>query len=87
VGPPDSLVVHQTGPVHCLVRHLAPVLTLRAQSRTVHYSLLLLQMTVGAVAITPLGTPDSPVRQTRAAFDFLCSFDLNPLFYICIGLL
>jgi hypothetical protein len=27
-GPPDSPVVHQTGPVHCPVRHLAPALTL-----------------------------------------------------------
>jgi hypothetical protein len=32
VGPPDSLVVHQTGPVHYPVRLLAPALTLRAQS-------------------------------------------------------
>jgi hypothetical protein len=29
-GPPDSPVVHRTGPVHCLVRHLTPALTLRA---------------------------------------------------------
>jgi hypothetical protein len=26
------------------------------------------------------GTPDSPARQTRAAFGFLCSFVLNPFF-------
>jgi hypothetical protein len=31
-GPPDSPVVHRTGPVHCPVRHLTPALTLRAQS-------------------------------------------------------
>jgi hypothetical protein len=37
-GPPDSLVVHQTGPIHCPVRHLAPALTVRAV-RTVHCSL------------------------------------------------
>jgi hypothetical protein len=52
---------HQTVTVHCPVRLLAPALTLRAQSahfsRTVH----LLQTTVGAVAVTPHGTPDSPV--------------------------
>jgi hypothetical protein len=30
-GPPDSPVVHRTGPVHCPVRHLTPALTLRAQ--------------------------------------------------------
>jgi hypothetical protein len=114
VGPPDSSVVHRAVTVHCPVRHLASALTLRAQSRTVHCSLLLLQTTVGAVAVTPLGSPDSPVnysggaprkpeasklelihpgapdslvRQTRAAFGFLCSFDLNSFFYICIGLL
>jgi hypothetical protein len=41
-GPPDSPVVHRTGTVHCPVRHLAPALTLRAQSAlfTVHCSLL-----------------------------------------------
>jgi hypothetical protein len=27
VGPPDSLVVHRTGPVDCPVRLLAPALT------------------------------------------------------------
>jgi hypothetical protein len=32
MGPPDSLVVHQTGPVHCPVRHLTPSLNLRMQS-------------------------------------------------------
>ena len=60
--PPDSPVVHRTGLVHCPVRLLAPALTLRAQSAlfTVHCSLL--QSTVGAVAVTPLGTPDSPVN-------------------------
>jgi hypothetical protein len=30
-GPPDSPVVHRTGPVYCSVHHLAPALTLRAQ--------------------------------------------------------
>jgi hypothetical protein len=33
------------------------------------------------------GTPDSPVRQTRAAFSILCSFVLNSFFWLCIGLL
>jgi hypothetical protein len=61
VGPPDSPVVHRTVTVHCPVRLLAPALTLRAQSAlfTVHCTLL--QSTVGTVAVTPLGTPDSPV--------------------------
>jgi hypothetical protein len=46
-GAPNSLVVHRTGPVHYPVRHLAPALTLRAQSAlfTIHCSLL--QSTVG----------------------------------------
>jgi hypothetical protein len=67
VGPPDSPVVHRTGPVHCLVRLLAPALTLRAQSRTIHCSLLLLQTTVGVIAVTPLGTPDSSVNYSGEA--------------------
>jgi hypothetical protein len=54
-------LAHRTVTVHCPVRLLAPALTLRAQSRTVHCSLLLLHTTVGAVAVAPLGTPDSPV--------------------------
>jgi hypothetical protein len=54
---------HRTGPVHCPVRHLAPALTLRAQYP--HCSLL--QSTVGAVAVTPLGTPDSPVNYSGEA--------------------
>jgi hypothetical protein len=67
VGPLDSPVVHRTGPVHCLVRHLVPALTLRAQSAlfTIHCSLL--QSTVGTVAVTPLGTPDSPVNYSGVA--------------------
>jgi hypothetical protein len=32
------------------------------------------------------GTPDSPVRQTRAAFGCLAPFFLNPFFWFCIGL-
>jgi hypothetical protein len=113
-GPPDSPVVHRTGPVHCLVRHLAPALTLRVQSAlfTVHCSLL--QSTVDAVAVTPLGTPDSPVnysggqfqkpeggkfgvdlpgapdspvRQTRAAFGCLLLFLFEPFLRLFIGLL
>jgi hypothetical protein len=61
VGPPDSPVVHRTVTVHCPVRLLAPALTLRELSthclRIVH----LLQTTVGAVAVAPHDTPDSPV--------------------------
>jgi hypothetical protein len=57
LGPLDSPVVHCTVTVHCSVHLLAPALTLRALPRTVH----LLQTTVGAVAVAPHGTPDSPV--------------------------
>jgi hypothetical protein len=60
-GPLDSPVVHRTVTVHCPVRLLAPALTLRVQTCTVHCSLLLLQTTVGTVAVAPHGTPDSPV--------------------------
>jgi hypothetical protein len=122
VGPPDSPVVHRTVTVHCLVRLLAPALTLRAQSRTVHYSFSFCRRPLAQVAVAPHGTPDSPVnysgghfqkpeggkfgvdlpgapdtvrwctghipvRQTRAVFGFLCSFALNPFFYLCIGFL
>jgi hypothetical protein len=58
---------HRTVTVHCPVRLLAPALTLRAQSRTVHYSLLLLQTTVGAVSRCSAGTPDSPVNYSGGA--------------------
>jgi hypothetical protein len=34
--PPDSPVLHRTVTIHCPVRLLAPALTLRAQTRTVH---------------------------------------------------
>jgi hypothetical protein len=58
VGPSDSPMVHRIVTVHCLVRLLAPALTARAVA---HCSLLLLQTTVGVVAVAPHGTPDSPV--------------------------
>jgi hypothetical protein len=60
---------------------------------TVHCSLL--QSTVSAVAVTPLGTPDSPVlheapdspvRQTRAAFSCLFLFLFEPFLGLFIGL-
>jgi hypothetical protein len=60
-------VVHQTGPVHCPVRHLAPVLTsARAVTLfTVHCRLL--QTTVGVVSRYSVGTPDSPVNYSGVA--------------------
>jgi hypothetical protein len=61
VGPPDSPVVHRTGPVHWPVRLLTPALTSGRVDRTVHCYCTLLQSTVGAVAVAPHGTLDSPV--------------------------
>jgi hypothetical protein len=64
-----------TGPVHCLVRLLAPALTLRAQSAlfTVHCTLL--QSTVGAVSRCSAwhtgqsgATPDSPMNYSGGLF-------------------
>jgi hypothetical protein len=67
VGPPDSPVVHRTGPVHCPVRLLVPSLTsARAVALfTIHCRLL--QTTVGAVSRCSAGTPDSPVNYSRVA--------------------
>jgi hypothetical protein len=61
IGSPDSPVVHRTVTVHSLVRLLAPALTSARAVRTVHCYCTLLQTTVGAVAVAPHGTPDSPV--------------------------
>jgi hypothetical protein len=59
---------HRTVPVHCLVRLLAPALTLRALSahcsRTVHFCIRLLAL----LAVAPHGTPDSPVNYSGVAF-------------------
>jgi hypothetical protein len=67
VGPPDSLVVHRTFPVHCPVRLLAPALTLRSLSthcsRTVHFC----RRPLALLAVAPHGTPDSPVNYSGVA--------------------
>jgi hypothetical protein len=67
VEPPDSPVVHRTVTVHCLVRLLAPALTLRALSahcsRTVHFC----RQPLALLAVAPLGTPDSPVNYSGVA--------------------
>jgi hypothetical protein len=54
-GPPDSPVVHRTGPVHCPVRHL------RAQSAHCSVVSRSLNSTVALATVAPLGTPDSLV--------------------------
>jgi hypothetical protein len=70
-GPPDSPVVHQTGPVHCPVRLLAPALT---STRTVALFTVALQTTIGAWSRCSAwhtgqsgATPDSPVNYSGAA--------------------
>jgi hypothetical protein len=61
VGPPDS---------HCALSDApsVPALTLRALSARCSVHCSLLQTTIGAVAITTLGTPDSPVNYSGVAF-------------------
>jgi hypothetical protein len=61
VGPPDSPVVHRTGTVHCLVRLLAPALTLRAQSAYCSVVSRPLNSTVALATVAPLSTPDNLV--------------------------
>jgi hypothetical protein len=68
LGPPDSPVVHRTVTVHSPVRLLAPALTLRALSTHWSHTIHLLQTTIGAVAVTPHGTPDSAVNYSEVAF-------------------
>jgi hypothetical protein len=111
---------HRTVTVYCLVRLLAPSLTLRELSAPCSA----FQFSVGAdrcaVAVAPLphqtvrwiieewlsrnpkvassswstlvhrtlsgGTPDSPWRQTRAAFGFFCNFLFEPYLGLFTGL-
>jgi hypothetical protein len=53
-GAPDNTVP-------CPVRYLTSALTLRAQSRTVHYSCSCCRRPLALVAVAPHGAPDSPV--------------------------
>jgi hypothetical protein len=57
----DSPVVHRTGPVHCLVRHLRLLWLLRVQSAHCSVVSRPLNSTVALATVAPLGTPDSPV--------------------------
>jgi hypothetical protein len=67
-GPPDSPVVHWTVVVHYPVCLLAPAMTSARTVCTVHSYCTLLQTTVSVVAVTPLGTPDSPVNYSGEHF-------------------
>jgi hypothetical protein len=60
-GPPDSPVVHQTGPVHYPVRLLVPALT--SARAGVHYllSLFICRRPLARSSCYSAGTPDSPV--------------------------
>jgi hypothetical protein len=75
VGPPNSPVVHRTVTVHCLVRLLAPAVTLRAQFAHCSVVSRPLNSTVTLATVAPLAhrtvrcytgqsgaTPDSPVN-------------------------
>jgi hypothetical protein len=61
IGPPDSLVVHRTGPVHCRVRLLVPALT--SARAGAHYSVfnVLCRWPLVRGSRCSAGTPDSPV--------------------------
>jgi hypothetical protein len=61
-------VPHRTVTVHCPVHLLASTLTLRELSAHCSGHCSLLQTTVGAVAVAPHGTPDSPVNYSGVAF-------------------
>jgi hypothetical protein len=53
-GPSDSPVVHRTGPVHCLVRHLAPALTLRVQLHCSMFTVDFCRRPLAQLAVAPL---------------------------------
>jgi hypothetical protein len=66
--PPDSPVVHRTGPVHCPVRHLTPALASARAGAHCSVSLFLCRRPLARTTVAPLGTPDSPVNYSGAAF-------------------
>jgi hypothetical protein len=58
---------HRTVTVHCPVRLLASALTQHAQSRTVDHCSPFCRQPLALLAVTPLGTPDSPVNYSGVA--------------------
>jgi hypothetical protein len=60
-GPPDSPVVHRTGPVHCPVRLLASALTSARAGTHCSLSLFLCRRPLARSSRCSAGTPDSPV--------------------------
>jgi hypothetical protein len=82
VGPLGCPVVHRTGPIDCQVRQL------RGSDSGAHCS------TLNAVAVDrcarssrcSVGTPDSPVRQTRVPLGCLLLSLFEPFLGLFIGL-
>jgi hypothetical protein len=77
-GPPDSPMVHRTCPIHYPVHHLAPALTLHAQSTlfTIHCSLFAVdRWCCSRYSAWHTGqsgaTPDSPVNYSGGQFQKL----------------
>jgi hypothetical protein len=65
-GPPDSPVVHQTGPVDCPVRRLARALTsARAAAHCSAFNVLC-RRPLARSSRCSAGTPDSPVNYSGA---------------------
>jgi hypothetical protein len=60
-GPPDSPVVHQTGHVHCPVRHLTPALTSARAGAHCSVSLFLCIRPLALYSRYSTSTPDSAV--------------------------
>jgi hypothetical protein len=60
-GPPDSPVVHRTGPVDCPVRHLTSALTSAHAGTHYSVSLFLCRQPLALFSRYSAGTPDSPV--------------------------
>jgi hypothetical protein len=54
VGPPDSPVVHRTGPVHCLVRLLAPALTYARAVALFTFTVHFCRRPLAQIAVAPL---------------------------------
>jgi hypothetical protein len=61
IGPPNSPVVHQTGPVDCPVRLLAPALTSARAGAQCSAFIVLCRRPLARSSRCSTGTPDSPV--------------------------
>jgi hypothetical protein len=69
-GPPDSLVVHRTGPVDCPVRRLARALTsTRAVAHCSTFNVLC-RRPLARSSRCSAGTPDSPVLTPNSPVNY-----------------